>query len=209
MSNRPSMLHEKELMGGGHKVICGVDEVGRGPLAGPVCAAAVILPAGFEHSLLNDSKKLSEKQREKIYFELTESKHIVWGLSLIDAPEIDRLNILQASREAMRRAVSALPKMPNMALIDGLPVPDFPVPQRAIVKGDSISLSIAAASVIAKVTRDRLMLEWAARFPHYGFDVHKGYPTPRHLEALAKHGPCEIHRRSFGPVAQQTFLFDL
>ncbi|MBL9118050.1 MAG: ribonuclease HII [Verrucomicrobiaceae bacterium] len=196
-------------MASGHGIVCGVDEVGRGPLAGPVCAAAVILPLGFEHQMLNDSKKLTEKQREKIYEELTGMHGVVWALSLVDAQEIDRLNILQASREAMRRAVSSLSLIPNMALIDGLPVPDFPVPQRAIVKGDSISLSIAAASVIAKVTRDRLMLEWAERFPHYGFDVHKGYPTPRHLEALAKHGPCEIHRRSFGPVAQQTFRFEL
>jgi ribonuclease HII len=169
----------------------------------------VILPGDFEHDVLTDSKKLSEKQRESLYAELTQRDDIVWALAQLEPTEIDRVNILQASREAMRRAVLALRSTPTAALIDGLPVPDFPIPQRALVKGDSLSLSIAAASVIAKVTRDRLMHELAQRFPQYGFDVHKGYPTPKHLAALAQHGPCEIHRRSFGPVAQQAFLFDL
>jgi ribonuclease HII len=209
MKTRPTLQHELELLAQGHAVVCGVDEVGRGPLAGPVCAAAVILPGDFEHDVLTDSKKLSEKQRESLYAELTQRDDIVWALAQLEPTEIDRVNILQASREAMRRAVLALRSTPTAALIDGLPVPDFPIPQRALVKGDSLSLSIAAASVIAKVTRDRLMHELAQRFPQYGFDVHKGYPTPKHLAALAQHGPCEIHRRSFGPVAQQTFLFDL
>jgi ribonuclease HII len=209
MKTRPTLQHELELLAQGHAVVCGVDEVGRGPLAGPVCAAAVILPGDFEHDVLTDSKKLSEKQRESLYAELTQRDDIVWALAQLEPTEIDRVNILQASREAMRRAVLALRSTPTAALIDGLPVPDFPIPQRALVKGDSLSLSIAAASVIAKVTRDRLMHELAQRFPQYGFDVHKGYPTPKHLAALAQHGPCEIHRRSFGPVAQQTFLIDL
>lgn len=204
----PTMQHESELRAAGHAVICGVDEVGRGPLAGPVCAAAVILPEDFTHPVLNDSKKLSERQRERIYTELAEDSRVIWSVELLEPEEIDRMNILEASREAMRRAVLSLRVLASAALIDGLPVPRFPIPQRSLVKGDSLSLSIAAASVMAKVTRDRLMLQLAERYPHYGFDVHKGYPTARHLEALALHGPCEIHRRSFGPVAQQTFRFD-
>lgn len=204
----PTMQHEQELRAEGHAVICGVDEVGRGPLAGPVCAAAVILPEDFTHPVLNDSKKLSERQRERLYAELSEDARVIWSVELLEPVEIDRMNILEASREAMRRAVCSLKVQAAAALIDGLPVPRFPIPQRSLVKGDSLSLSIAAASVMAKVTRDRLMLQLAERYPHYGFDVHKGYPTARHLEALALHGPCAIHRHSFGPVAQQTFRFD-
>ena len=204
----PTLLHEKELRAAGYQIICGVDEVGRGPLAGPVCAAAVILPAEFEHPVLNDSKKMTERQREKVYEELSSDARIVWSVTLLEAEEIDRINILEASREAMRLAVRQKRQAADAALIDGLEVPRFPIPQRALVKGDSLSLSIAAASVMAKVTRDRLMLQLAERHPEYGFDVHKGYPTPRHLEALARHGPCPIHRRTFGPVAQQTFRFD-
>lgn len=204
----PTLLHEKELRAAGYQIICGVDEVGRGPLAGPVCAAAVILPAEFEHPVLNDSKKMTERQREKVYEELSSDARIIWSVTLLEAEEIDRINILEASREAMRLAVRQLRQAADAALIDGLEVPRFPIPQRALVKGDSLSLSIAAASVMAKVTRDRLMLQLAERHPEYGFDVHKGYPTPRHLEALARHGPCPIHRRTFGPVAQQTFRFD-
>lgn len=204
----PTLLHEKELRAAGYEIICGVDEVGRGPLAGPVCAAAVILPAEFEHPVLNDSKKMTERQREKVYEELSSDARIIWSVTLLEAEEIDRINILEASREAMRLAVRQLRQAADAALIDGLEVPRFPIPQRALVKGDSLSLSIAAASVMAKVTRDRLMLQLAERHPEYGFDVHKGYPTPRHLEALARHGPCPIHRRTFGPVAQQTFRFD-
>ncbi len=198
----PSMLHENELRALGHRAIAGLDEVGRGPLAGPVCAAAVILPADFEHAVLNDSKKLSEKQRERIHDELIANDAVIWSCVLVDVEEIDRINILQASREAMRRAFRKLRPRADAALIDGLPVPDFPAPQRALVKGDSISYSIAAASVIAKVTRDRLMLRLARKFPHYGFEQHKGYPTPMHLKALREHGPCVHHRRSFEPVAQ-------
>ncbi len=200
----PTLDHENELRAQGHRLVAGLDEVGRGPLAGPVCAAAVILPNDFHHDVLNDSKKLSERQREKIYEELTGSEQIQWKCVFVEVEEIDRINILQASREAMRRALLGLKKKPHAALIDGLPVPDFPVPQRSIIKGDSISFSIAAASVIAKVTRDRLMHKLHEQYPHYGFAKHKGYGTPTHLKALREHGPCPIHRRSFAPVAQLT-----
>lgn len=199
---RPSMKHEQELRAAGFAVIAGVDEVGVGPLAGPVCAAAVILPARFRHKVLNDSKQLTEKQREEIYGEIIANGEVHWRAELVDVAEIDRINILQAARLAMRRAVLALAVPPDAALIDGRQLPDFPIHHRAIVKGDSISLSIAAASVIAKVTRDRLMIELAAMYPEYGFADHKGYSTRAHLDALRRHGPCPIHRRSFEPVAQ-------
>jgi ribonuclease HII len=202
--HRPSLQYECALRTSGYAFVAGVDEVGRGPLAGPVAAAAVILPADFEHSVLHDSKKLSERQREAIYQELIADERIHWSLAWMEVADIDRINILQASREAMRRAVNGLPITPDAALIDGLPVPNFPVHQQALVKGDSLSLSIAAASVIAKVARDRLMHELALKYPAYGFEIHKGYPTPKHLAALREHGPCEIHRRSFAPVAQLT-----
>lgn len=200
----PSIHHENELRAQGYRLIAGLDEAGRGPLAGPVSAAAAILPPKFRHKVLNDSKQLTERQREKIYEELTGNTNIIWCCVLVEVEEIDRINILQASREAMRRALRGLQVAADAALIDGLPVPDFPVHQRALVKGDSISYSIAAASVIAKVTRDRLMVQMEERYPHYGFAQHKGYPTPMHLKALEQHGPCVIHRRSFAPVAQMT-----
>lgn len=200
----PSIEHENDLRSQGYRCIAGLDEVGRGPLAGPVCAAAAILPPDFHHPVLNDSKKLSERQRENLYDELTGNEAITWCCVMVEVEEIDRINILQASREAMRRAFRGLKVAADAALIDGLQVPDFPVHQRAIVKGDSISYSIAAASVIAKVTRDRLMVKLADKYPPYGFARHKGYPTPLHLAALEQHGPCPIHRRSFAPVAQMT-----
>lgn len=202
------MNHERELRASGHRVIAGVDEVGRGPLAGPVCAAAAILPDDFDHPVLNDSKKLNGRQREAIYEELTTNPEIKWCCVMVEVAEIDRINILQATWAAMRRAVGGLPVRPDAALIDGKPVRDFPIHHRALVGGDGLSFSIAAASVIAKVTRDRLMCELARRHPEYGFEDHKGYGTPRHLEALRRHGPCPVHRRSFAPVAQQTFPFD-
>lgn len=204
----PSLDHEHELRSLGYLTIAGVDEVGRGPLAGPVCAAAAILPHDFHHEVLNDSKKLSEKQRESIYEELTSNTSVVWCCKFIEVEEIDRINILQASRQAMRKAVAGLKIKVDAALIDGLPVPKFPVHQRSLVKGDSISFSIAAASVIAKVTRDRLMRTHAETFPMYGFDKHKGYGTPQHLAALREHGPCPLHRRSFSPVTQLAFNLD-
>ncbi len=204
----PSLVHEKEMRLQGFTLIAGVDEVGRGPLAGPVCAAAAILPPRFRHKVLNDSKQLSELQREKIYEELTANESIIWCCEFVEVEVIDNINILQASRLAMRRAVAGLKTRADAALIDGLPVPDFPVPQRALVKGDSLSFSIAAASVIAKVTRDRLMHALAVQYPQYGFEKHKGYGTPVHLAALREHGPCPLHRRSFSPVAQLTLDLD-
>jgi ribonuclease HII len=205
---RPTLRYEKQLHAAGHLRVAGIDEVGRGPLAGPVCAAAAVLPAGFTHKLLNDSKKLTPTRREEIYAELTTDPHIHWSVILVEVAEIDRINILQATRVAMRRAVLELPHPASAALIDGLPVPDFPLPQQALVKGDSLSYSIAAASVIAKVTRDRLMVQLAQQYPAYGFEIHKGYPTPKHLAALRQHGPCPAHRRSFAPVAQMQLAYE-
>jgi ribonuclease HII len=167
-----------------------------------VVAAVVILPARFSHRVLTDSKKLSEKQREKIYDELIGRPDIVWAMDVAEVEEIDRINILRASHEAMRRAVAKLSLLPEHVLIDGLPVPAFPLPQTALIGGDAISFSIAAASVIAKVTRDRIMMEMDARHPGYEFSRHKGYATEIHLERLSSHGPCPIHRRSFLPVRQ-------
>lgn len=188
-------------------LIAGIDEVGRGPLAGPVVAAAAILPERFRHKKLNDSKKLSAEVREKIYAELTTRADVAWAVCVVEVEEIDRINILRASHEAMRRAVMALTTRPDHALIDGLPVRPFPVPHTALVKGDSLSFSIAAASVIAKVTRDRIMMELDQRYPGYEFGQHKGYGTELHLARLKQHGPCPIHRRTFLPVEQAELPF--
>ncbi len=187
--------------------IVGIDEAGRGPLAGPVSAAAVILPEGFKHDLLDDSKKLSEKKRELIYEDLIADKRVIWAHSFAEAEEIDRINILNATHAAMARAAAQINQLidPIYCLIDGLAVPRFPYPSEGIVKGDGKSLSIAAASIIAKVTRDRKMLEYAEEFPEYGFERHKGYGTRFHLQALQQYGPTKIHRKSFAPVAQLTF----
>jgi ribonuclease HII len=198
----PTLDHENQLRAAGHAIVAGVDEAGRGPLAGPVTVAAVILPSDFTHAVLNDSKQLTEKKREAIYEEITTDPRIRWHCCVVEPDEIDRINILQATWEGMRRSALALDPRPHAVLIDGKPVKKYPLPQVALVKGDSLSFSIAAASVIAKVTRDRIMLRLAEEFPQYGFEVHKGYPTPKHLAALKEHGPCPQHRRSFGPVAQ-------
>jgi len=195
--------HERALRKAGLQIIAGTDEVGRGPLAGPVVAAAVILPENFRHKKLNDSKQLSEKLREEIFAELTSREDICWAVASVDCEEIDRINIHRASHEAMRRAVAALAIAPQHVLIDGRAVQPFPFRQTAIIRGDACSFSIAAASVIAKVTRDRLMREMDALYPAYDFARHKGYSTPLHLENLRTHGPCPIHRKSFLPVAQQ------
>lgn len=198
-----SFEHEEVLHRTGSRLIVGIDEAGRGPLAGPVVAAAVMLPAGFWHANLTDSKKLTVSQRETIYRELTSRDDVCWAASVSEPDEIDRINILRATHQAMRRAVTALAIQPQHALIDGLPVRPFPFPQTALVKGDAKSFSIAAASVIAKVTRDRIMLELDARYPAYGFARHKGYGTEFHLERLRIHGPSPIHRKTFAPVAKQ------
>jgi len=198
----PTLDHENTLRAAGFRVVAGIDEAGRGPLAGPVCVAAVVLPEGFSHPVLNDSKQLSEVKRERLYEEITADARIRWYCVTVEPAEIDRINILQATWAGMRRAALALQPVPDAVLIDGKPVKQYPLHQVALVKGDSLSYSIAAASIIAKVTRDRLMVAMAQRHPAYGFEIHKGYPTPAHLAALRQHGPCPEHRRSFGPVAQ-------
>ena len=188
---------EHAAMEEGFSLICGVDEAGRVPLAGPVCAAAVILPPDLELEGLNDSKKLSEKRREALYPLICEQA-LAYGIAFASEQEIDELNILQATFLAMRRAVGQLGQKPDLALVDGNREPDFgDIPVRTIIKGDSRSANIAAASILAKVTRDRFMLEQDAVYPQYGFAVHKGYGTQKHYAALREFGPCPIHRRSF------------
>ena len=176
--------------------ICGVDEAGRGPLAGPVYAAAVILPRGLVIEGLNDSKKLTEKRREALYDVIVEQA-VAYGIGSADEKEIDEINILQATFLAMRRAIARLSVRPDLALIDGNRDSDFGVPAETVIGGDGKSANIAAASILAKVTRDRVMLDYAKQYPQYGFDVHKGYGTKRHYEALREYGPCPIHRQSF------------
>ena len=197
-----SLVHEHRLSALGFDPIAGIDEAGRGPLAGPVVVGAVILPPNFVLNGLNDSKKLTAKARERLYAEITTNPDIRWTSIAISPQEIDRLNILGATHSGMRAVVEQLSPHPAHALIDGLPVPRFPCPQTALVGGDGISLSIAAASIIAKVERDRIMLECDRLYPEYGFAKHKGYPTLEHFAKLRAHGPCPIHRRSFAPVAQ-------
>ena len=184
-------------------VIAGVDEAGRGPLAGPVVAAAVILPPEEEFDLpVNDSKALDETFREELGERLRSDPHVVWAVAERSAAVIDRINILKATHEAMREAVLSLKIRPGMAFVDGLKVRDFPVEARFIVKGDALSASVAAASIIAKTHRDHLMVELDKRYPGYGFAKHKGYGTAQHLEALRNLGPCPEHRKTFGPVAR-------
>jgi ribonuclease HII len=187
--------------------VAGVDEAGRGPLAGPVVAAAAILPAKWAQSGLpreleglNDSKQLTELQREKFFAFITACGEIEFAIAEVDAALIDEINILQATHRAMNDALAKLNPLPQHALVDGRPVKTMRVPQTAIVKGDARSYSIAAASVLAKVTRDRLMLEFDRQWPAYGFAGHKGYGTARHLAAIAEHGPCPIHRKTFAPL---------
>jgi ribonuclease HII len=201
--------YERELLARGTILIAGVDEAGRGPLAGPVAAAAVILPAewiqsGLPHRLrgLNDSKQLTPEEREKYFAVLTTHPQVSFGVAMIDVAVIDSINILQATHRAMSEALAQLQPTPEHTLVDGLLVNSLCFPQTPIIAGDCQSYSIAAASVIAKVTRDRLMIEYSRQYPLYGFAEHKGYGTPQHLAALAKHGPCPIHRRSFAPVNQ-------
>ena len=180
----------------GFDPICGVDEAGRGPLAGPVCAAAVILPFGLEIPGLDDSKKLSDKRRREL-FPLIQEKALAWGIGFASEAEIDEINILLATFLAMESALAQLTIRPGLALIDGNREKDFGLPVRTVVHGDSLSANIAAASILAKVTRDNLMLEMAERYPQYGFDIHKGYGTKAHYEALRTYGPCPIHRKTF------------
>jgi ribonuclease HII len=209
------LLFERELWRQGVDLVAGVDEAGRGPLAGPVVAAAVILPrawgeGGFDERLrdLNDSKQLTEAQRENFFQILTTHPDIKHGVAFVDSEMIDRINILQATHRAMNQALTQLNPPPDHALVDGRPVKTLLFPQTALVKGDARSYSIAAASVIAKVTRDRLMQSYDKQFPAYGFAGHKGYGTPVHLAAIVEHGPCAIHRRSFAPIkTKEQWLF--
>lgn len=189
-------VYEREAFADGVKLVCGVDEAGRGPLAGPVCAAAVILPPELVIPGLNDSKKLTDKKRRELYDVIT-AEAVSYGIAFASEKEIDEINILQATFLAMARAMEKLTPQPELALIDGNRAKDFGLPVRTIVKGDSLSASIAAASILAKVTRDRLMEQYDAVYPQYGFAVHKGYGTKRHYEALREFGPSPIHRMTF------------
>lgn len=187
---------ENQIYDEGFSLVCGVDEAGRGPLAGPVCAAAVILPRGLEIPGLNDSKKLSEKKREELYDVIKENA-ITYGIAFADVAEIEEHNILAATFIAMNRAIAQLEPKPDIALIDGNRTHGIEMYSRSVVKGDSKCADIAAASVLAKVTRDRYMMEMAEKYPQYHFDKHKGYGTKLHYEALHEFGPSEIHRLSF------------
>ncbi len=187
---------EHEILQSGVKSLCGVDEAGRGPLAGPVCAAAVILPHGIEIKGLNDSKKLSEKKREELYIKIIEHA-LSYGIAFASVEEIEEYNILGATYIAMNRAIAQLKNTPELALIDGNQKSGIEYSCRCVVGGDANCASIAAASILAKVTRDRLMLEYDQKYPQYGFAGHKGYGTREHYAALREFGPCEIHRMSF------------
>jgi ribonuclease HII len=198
----PTLQFEQTLRAEGYTRVAGIDEAGRGPLAGPVVAAAVVLPTGFRHKRLDDSKKLPARLREEIYEELTQCDDISWSISVQAAEVIDEINILRATHRAMAEAYLGLMPSAEIGLIDGLAVKGFPGPQKALVRGDSLSLSIAAASVIAKVSRDRMMLSAADKYPEYGFERHKGYGTVYHMNALKRYGPCPLHRRSFAPVSR-------
>ena len=191
------LAYEKGYMSQGFKMICGVDEAGRGPLAGPVCAAAVIFPEGVFIDEVDDSKKLSEKKREKL-FDMIKEKALCYSIAYASVEEIEKMNILNAAMLAMKRAVEGLSEKPDMILVDGNKEPDIEgIDCTAIVKGDALSHSIAAASILAKVSRDRLMNEMSEKYPEYGFEKHKGYGTKLHREKILEYGICEIHRPSF------------
>lgn len=187
---------EKEALAKGYKSVCGVDEAGRGPLAGPVCAAAVILPEGVIIDGVNDSKKLSEKKRESL-FDVIREQALSYSIAYATVDEIEEINILNATMLAMRRAIDGLDIKADYAMIDGNKIPPIDVDAECIVKGDAKSMSIACASILAKVSRDRLLYKYAEEYPMYGFDKHKGYGTKVHREAILKYGPCPYHRKSF------------
>lgn len=190
------LAYEKKAIKEGFNCIAGVDEAGRGPLAGPVVAAAVILPKGVLIEGVNDSKKLSEAQREKL-FEIIKEKALAYGIAAVDQECVDKINILNATKKAMAEAISQLEPQPDCILLDAVKLENIPVRQVPIIKGDSLSLNIAAASILAKVTRDRLLKEYDEKYPQYGFAVHKGYGTAQHILAIKKFGICPIHRLSF------------
>lgn len=187
---------EKEAIAKGYKAVCGVDEAGRGPLAGPVCAAAVILPEGVIIDGVNDSKKLSEKKREAL-FDVIREQSLAYSIAYATVEEIEEINILNATMLAMKRAVEGLSVKADYAMIDGNRLPKLAIDSECIVKGDAKSMSIACASILAKVSRDRLLYKYAEEYPMYGFDKHKGYGTAAHREAILKYGPCPYHRKSF------------
>lgn len=187
---------EKEALAKGYKSVCGVDEAGRGPLAGPVCAAAVILPEGVIIDGVNDSKKLSEKKRESL-FDVIKEQALSYSIAYATVDEIEEINILNATMLAMRRAIDGLDIKADYAMIDGNKIPPIDIDAECIVKGDAKSMSIACASILAKVSRDRLLYKYAEEYPMYGFDKHKGYGTKVHREAILKYGPCPYHRKSF------------
>ena len=196
------LKYEQELYNQGYKLIAGTDEVGRGPLVGPVVAAAVILPVGYFLEGLTDSKKLSEKKRNKFY-EIIKRDAISYGIGIVDAKTIDEINIYEASRKAMLIAIAKVREQINLehVLIDAMPI-NIDIPTTSIIKGDAKSISIAAASVVAKVTRDKMMYELDKKYPMYGFASHKGYPTKKHIEAIHKYGLIEGYRKSYGPVKE-------
>lgn len=187
---------EKEALAKGYKSVCGVDEAGRGPLAGPVCAATVILPEGVIIDGVNDSKKLSEKKRESL-FDVIREQALSYSIAYATVDEIEEINILNATMLAMRRAIDGLEIKADYAMIDGNKIPPIDIDAECIVKGDAKSMSIACASILAKVSRDRLLYKYAEEYPMYGFDKHKGYGTKVHREAILKYGPCPYHRKSF------------
>ncbi len=189
-------FYEEDVRRKGYSIVAGIDEAGRGPLAGPVVASAAILPADVRIRGINDSKKLSPAKREELYHEITE-KAVAWSVGMSTVEEIDNLNILQASLLAMQRAVQDLTACPDYLLVDAVKIPDISTPQNAIIKGDGLSVSIAAASIIAKVTRDKIMNNLDREFPQYGFSRHKGYGTSEHIKALKEYGPSHHHRRTF------------
>jgi ribonuclease HII len=199
--------YEKAFYDSGRRLVAGVDEAGRGPLAGPVVVAAVILPPDLRLPGINDSKKLSAAQREGLYEEIR-TKALAVSMVSVSVEEIDRINIYQATVKGMYQAVAALSPLPEAVLTDAVPLRTLTMPHQALIRGDALSASIAAASIIAKVERDRMMTALDAEYPVYGFARHKGYCTPDHLAALHRHGPCCIHRRSFAPVREEGSLFD-
>jgi len=199
MTEGPTQVFEEDARACGYRRVAGLDEAGRGPLAGPVVGAAVILPRRFVLEGLDDSKQVSPENREVLFDGITQGAS-AWAIGVATEQEIDAVNILEATRLAWRRALDQLSVEPDFLLIDGTPLPGVPIPQRVVVKGDRLSLSIAAASILAKVYRDRLMQDYHRRYPHYQFDLHKGYPTPTHLRLVQEFGPSPIHRRSFQPI---------
>lgn len=198
-------LFENKLREKGYNNIAGVDEVGRGPLAGPVVAAACIIPKGVLIEGIDDSKKIESSKREEVFQRIINHPKVSYSVGIVDNKVIDQINILQASFLAMKQAIRKLLIKPDFLLFDGNQYPMTSIPSNAIVKGDSLSISIAAASIIAKQTRDKIMEEYHIKWPHFGFDQHKGYATEKHRNAIVKHGPCEIHRRSFDPIKSLFF----